>query len=372
MNLRSEQERYMARALELAERGLFTARPNPCVGCVIVQYGQIVGEGYHHQAGQAHAEVGALKAAGSLAVGATCYVTLEPCAHTGRTGPCAEALIQAKVGCVVAAIEDPNPLVAGQGFARLRAAGIKVVVGILSDEAKALNAGFLMRIAQARPYVRVKMAMSMDGRTALANGQSRWISSSLSRVKVQYWRARSGAILSTAQTALHDNSHYLVREPHYLNVPGFQQPKRVLLDTHKRLLKQPSLQCWQDGAETWWFTGEGDLPNPIPQHVTHYTAPVTEKDGMDLKQIFQKLAALQIQDVLVEAGGIFLGQLLAENLVDELIIFMAPTLLGSAAKPLAVFTELQQLAEAPQFSIIESESIGPDLYFRALVQKGIS
>ena len=375
MTTQNNHEFYMSRALALAEQGLFTARPNPCVGCVIVQKGQIVGEGYHHKAGQAHAEVMALHMAGASAEGATCYVTLEPCAHQGRTGPCVEALIQAKVGCVVAAIEDPFPAVAGKGFERLRAAGIQVITGVLSEAAAALTVGFLTRIQQKRPYIRVKMAISLDGRIALSNGKSQWISSPLSREKVQYWRARSGAVLSTAQTVLQDNPSLLVRDPVYLNNPGFQQPKRIILDPQQKLLSQPQYQCWQDGHETWWFTGpdqsnvEAQVTAPAHAKVKHYTLPITPQGNLSLKDIMQQLAEAQIQEVLVEAGGVLFGQLLLEELVDEVIIFMAPKLLGPQAKPLAIFPELTTLDEAPQLSIIETQMIGPDLYLRALVEK---
>lgn len=345
MMTQNNHEQYMARALVLAEQGLFTARPNPCVGCVIVQNGQIVGEGYHHQAGGAHAEVMALQRAGDLSIGSTCYVTLEPCAHQGRTGPCVTALIKARVACVVSAIEDPFSEVAGKGFLRLKEAGIQVITGVMAKEAIFLNIGFLTRIQQKRPYVRVKMAISLDGKIALSNGQSQWISSSLSREKGQYWRARSGAVLSTAKTVLQDNPRLLVRDPTYLNIPGFVQPKRIILDPHKKLLLKPNYQCWQDGHDTWW------LP------------------GGNLMFTMQQIAEVGIQDVLVEAGGIFFSQLLLENLVDEVILFIAPKLLGHQAKSWAIFPELIDLADAPQWSIIESYSVGPDLYVRMLVNK---
>lgn len=356
--MRHEHEKWMLQALALAEKGRFTARPNPCVGCVIIKNHKIVGQGYHHRAGQPHAEIMALNEAGNEAKGATVYVTLEPCAHTGRTGPCVDALINARIRTVVAAIEDPFSQVAGKGFIRLREAGIEVITGILAKEARALNPGFLSWVERGRPYVRVKMAMSLDGRVGLENGLSQWISSEQSREKVQYWRARSAAIISSSQTVLSDNPSLMVRSAEFLQIPDFEQPIRVIVDRFGKTLL-PHLQYWQDGFPTWVFVGESThIPENLPAHIQCIRR---EK----LAEIIQYLGSEGIQEVLVEAGAIFFGALLQQKLVDETLFFMAPKLLGHEAKGLAKLPRLSDLSESVNWQFIEHTRIGPDLCVRA-------
>ncbi len=362
----------MERALTLARQGQFTARPNPCVGCVLVKDGHIVGEGYHHKAGEPHAEIMALKQAGSNAAGATCYVTLEPCNHQGRTGPCVKALIEAKIVCVVAAMSDPAPWVSGQGFEALKQAGIVVEVGLLEKEARALNSGFLSSMEHHRPYVRAKMAVSLDGRIALPTGASQWLSSSESRQLVQKYRAMSGAILSTSNTVLQDNPSLLVRDPTYVDIPGFTQPLRVILDTEGRLLSRPDLQCWQDGGSTHIITAgdEASVPTselPKNSYLSKLKRAVTPHQGVDLDHLMIFFTRLSIQDVLVEAGGVLLGQLFQHGLVDELLLFMAPKLLGHTGLPLVHLPALTQLAACTPLSIEETILVGGDLHLRIRV-----
>ncbi len=337
---------WMKRALALAQKGLFTARPNPCVGCILVRDHQSVGEGYHHQAGQPHAEIHALNQSGALARGATAYVTLEPCVHQGRTGPCVPALIQAGVARVVIAMADPFALVAGQGVAQLQAAGIEVRVGVLAEESMALNRGFLKRVQQGRPYVRVKLGLSLDGRIALENGQSQWITSPQARQRVQYWRARSGAILTTAKTVITDNPSLLVRDAAYTEIPHFQQPLRVIVDRQAQLEAYPDLKIFHDG----------------------FPLRCVQGNTLSLVKLLESLAQEQeIQEVLVEAGGIFLGALLEAGCVDELLIFMAPKLLGPDAQAMVQLPLLSDLSDHWGLVFEAHESVGPDLFIQARV-----
>ena len=352
-------EKWMQRALDLAQKGRFTARPNPCVGCVIVKDDTLIAEGYHHQAGQPHAEVIALREAGDRAFGATLYVTLEPCAHEGRTAPCVDALIRAQIKTVIAAMIDPFSEVAGKGFERLKQAGIEVVVGVLEQKARALNPGFLSWVERKRPYVRAKMATSLDGRIALNNGKSQWISGADSRAEVQYWRARSGVVLTTAETILSDNPSLLVREVSFLSILNFKQPIRAIVDRQGRTLGNPTLQYGLDGASTWVFVGEGvEIPNTLASHIQ--CIPFKE-----LSDIFDYFAKQSIQEVLVEAGGVFLGQLLEQQYVDEMVLFMAPKLLGQDAKALAVLPTLSELSEHIPLRFIDQRLVGSDLWLRA-------
>lgn len=350
----SEQVFWMQQALALAARGRYTTRPNPMVGCVIVKNGHKVGEGWHQYAGQPHAEVYALRQAGLAAQGATAYVTLEPCAHQGRTPPCADALIAAGITEVVVACLDPNPLVAGQGIARLEAAGIKCHHGILEAEAKQLNAGFLRAITGGLPWVRLKMAISLDGRVAMANGESKWITSSQARQAVQQDRARAGAIITGSGTVLADDPQLNVRKladlPEGISLENIPQPLRVVLDRRGRLTGHH----WQLMQQPAGLIICGPMPiEPVAQ--------VTYWPSQALSALLLKLAQeQQVREVLVEAGSHLATAFLQENLVDELIIYQAPVLLGSSAQPM---TQLQiaHLAERLQFECVDQQPCGLDL-----------
>lgn len=344
----------MTRALALAERGAYTTAPNPRVGCVIAHGDEIVGEGWHARAGEPHAEVFALRAAGARARGATAYVTLEPCAHHGRTPPCVEALIAAGVARVVGAIRDPNPLVAGKGFAMLEAAGIRVESGLMQAEARELNRGFLSRIERGRPWVRVKLAMSLDGRTALANGESKWITSEAARHDVAHWRARSDALLTGAGTVRADDPQLTVR----LDEPTeFLAPLRVVLDGAGRL--SASAKVFDDAAPSLALHAAQMRPDYGP---TTETQAVSANDGrLDLSEALTQLAQRRINEVQVEAGATLSGALLRARLVDELLLYVAPVLLGDLGRPLFAGLDIATMAERLNFELLESRPIGPDL-----------
>jgi len=346
---------FMARALRLAEAGLFGTSPNPRVGCVLVREGRVVGEGYHRRAGEAHAEVVALAAAGSAARGATVYVTLEPCAHHGRTPPCADALLSAGVARVVVAMEDPNPLVAGRGIARLREAGIPVEVGLLENEARELNIGFVSRMTRGRPWVRMKCAASLDGRTALANGVSKWITGPAARHDVQYWRARSCAILTGPGTVLADDPRLDVRE---IDTP--RQPRRIVLDSHLSLSPQTRIL---QGGNTVVITAAEDaalLATFREQGVT--VVEMGRKGGdVDLVRLMGWLAAQEVNELLVEAGATLNGALLEAGVVDELVLYLAPTVLGSPARGLFKLPEFTRMEERIDLVIRDVRAVGRDL-----------
>ncbi|WP_038903661.1 bifunctional diaminohydroxyphosphoribosylaminopyrimidine deaminase/5-amino-6-(5-phosphoribosylamino)uracil reductase RibD [Dickeya zeae] len=357
-------EFYMARALELARRGRFTTAPNPNVGCVIVRDGEIVGEGYHQKAGEPHAEVHALRMAGDKARGATAYVTLEPCSHHGRTPPCADALVAAGVARVVAAMQDPNPQVAGRGLHRLQQAGIAVHHGVLMDQAEKINHGFLKRMRTGFPYVQLKLGASLDGRTAMASGESQWITSPQSRQDVQRFRAQSAAILSSSATVLADDPSLTVRWSE-LDVDtqrlypqsAVRQPVRVIVDSqsrvtpHHRLVSQP--------GQTWLARASQDAQS-WPDGVEQLTMPL-HGGGIDLVALMMTLGKRQINTVWVEAGAHLAGALLQAGVVDELIVYLAPTLLGDAARSLCVLPGLEQLSQAPLFDMTDVRQIGPDV-----------
>ncbi|MGC1548805.1 MAG: bifunctional diaminohydroxyphosphoribosylaminopyrimidine deaminase/5-amino-6-(5-phosphoribosylamino)uracil reductase RibD [Rhodanobacter sp.] len=342
----------MAHALRLAERGLYTTQPNPRVGCVVAHGETVVGEGWHQRAGEPHAEVFALRAAGDQARGATAYVTLEPCAHHGRTPPCADALIAAGVARVVIAVEDPFPQVDGRGIGKLRAAGITVESGLMRDAARELNIGFFSRIERNRPWVRVKLAMSLDGRTALANGESKWITGEAARQDVQRWRARSSAILTGSSTVLADNPHLTVRLP---EGEAFAPPLRVVLDRHLRTpagshildASAPTLLLHASAADSRFV------------HAQH--ARVTEQgNALDLKAALNLLAERGCNEVHVEAGPTLCGALFAVGLVDELLLYIAPVLLGDAARPLMHLPSLTDMAERWSLRAVEQRQLGND------------
>lgn len=344
---------HLARALQLAERGLYTTDPNPRVGCVLAKGERIVGEGWHERAGGPHAEVIALRAAGSQAAGATAYVTLEPCSHVGRTPPCADALIAAGITRVVACVEDPNPKVSGAGFTRLREAGIDVNVGLLEREARALNRGFFARFDQRRPFVRLKLAMSVDGRTALHNGRSQWISGEAARTDVQRFRARSSAVLTGAGTVRADDPQLNVR----LNYGAWvRQPLRVVLDA--RLSLAPAARVFADG-DCLVFAAKGAAAPPgYPAEI----AQVPDVDGeLNLPAVLEALAAREVNEVLVECGPRLAASFLKQALVDEWILYVAPVLFGSDGRSLIALQGLTDIAAAPRYAYSDVRQIGEDL-----------
>lgn len=346
---------HMQRALHLALNGLYTTDPNPRVGCVLVQGAVVVGEGWHARAGEPHAEVLALRAADSRAAGATAYVTLEPCNHTGRTPPCADALIAAGIARVVCSTLDPNPRVSGAGASRLRAAGIPVSVGLLADQARALNPGFFSRFERARPFVRLKMAMSLDARTAPAGGAKEWITGAAARADVQILRARSSAILTGAGTVRADNPRLNVRLKLGVSGAWVRQPLRVVLD--------PQLSC---DLRSVIFQAPGALvfASPDAPAAQDATAVRVERvplgaGGLDLTAVLLKLNALEVNELLVECGPRLGGAFLEAELVDEWILYMAPSLLGCDAAPLTRLSGLQ--AHLPAFEFQEVRRVGDDL-----------
>ncbi len=337
----------MARALRLAELGLATTTPNPRVGCVLVKDGMVVGEGWHQRAGEAHAEIHALRQAGPAARGATAYVTLEPCSHYGRTPPCADALIDAGVARVVAALRDPNPLVAGEGLARLMLAGVDVSGGLLESEALSLNVGFVSRMTRGRPWLRLKVATSLDGKTALNNGKSQWITGPEARRDAHAWRARSCAILTGYGTVRDDDPSLTVRD-----VPCTRQPLRVVVDS--RLETPPTAKVLVGGGTLIFAAAAGFVPGAEVVAMPNRTGKV------DLAAMLGELGRRGINELLVEAGMRLNGSLLAEGLVDELLIYQAPILLGDAARGMFDLPELSDLAGKRELRIMDARQVGRD------------
>jgi diaminohydroxyphosphoribosylaminopyrimidine deaminase/5-amino-6-(5-phosphoribosylamino)uracil reductase len=344
----------MTRALELAARGLTTTQPNPRVGCVIARDGRIVGEGWHERAGEAHAEVRALAEAGAAASGASAYITLEPCSHFGRTAPCADALMRAGVARVVFAIEDPDPRVSGAGALRLRQAGIEVASGLLAAEAQELNVGFFSRLLRHRPWVRIKLAMSLDGRTALANGASRWITGEAARADVQKWRARSSAVLTGIGTVLADDPRLDVRA-----AGACHQPLRVVLDS--RLRTPPDARILAKPGEILLFSATDDAARRSALEQQGAKVERLAHSPPDLGKVLARLAELEINEVLVEAGPTLAGAFLQAGLTDELLLYVAPVLLGPQARALLQLPELTDLAQSRRLTLMNSSAIGSDL-----------
>lgn len=346
---------FMVRALQLAERGLYTTTPNPRVGCVIVAPdGRIVGEGWHARAGEAHAEVHALRAAGDAARGATAYVTLEPCSHFGRTPPCCDALVRAGVARVIAAMEDPNPQVAGRGFARLREAGIAVEVGIMGAEARSLNEGFLSRVERGRPFVRLKIAASLDGKTALANGISQWITSDAARADAHHWRARSCAVLTGIGTVLADDPQLSVR-----TVATPRQPLRIVLDS---LLRTPADARVLQGGRCLLVAARETPARPALEAAGAEIILQPDDDGrIDLSALMQTLAARGINELLVEAGAELNAAFMQSGCVDEYLFYIAPSLLGDPARGIAALPAFSRLDQRIALRFTEVTQLGPDL-----------
>ena len=361
--MNAADSQWMARAFRLAERGLYTTSPNPRVGCVLVKDGKVVGEGWHERAGEQHAEAHALRAAGKSALGATAYVTLEPCSHHGRTPPCADALIVAGVSRVVAAMQDPNPLVAGQGLQKLRAAGIEVECGLMEASARELNVGFIARMTRGTPWVRSKIASSLDGRTALANGTSKWITGEAARRDVQHWRARSCAVLTGIGTVLSDDPQLNVRV-----MPAGRQPLRVVLDSELRISSKARIL----------HDGQALIYTACPERAKHKeieaagaeVLALADPDGkVDLPAVMRDLARRGINEVLVEAGRTLNGALLRAGLVDELVLYLAPQLLGDAARGLADLGELAQLEQRVELQWQDVRQVGSDLRIVAKISR---
>lgn len=352
---------FMARALQLAAQGHCSTSPNPRVGCVLVRESAIIAEGWHERAGGPHAEIVALQKAGDAARGATAYVTLEPCSHLGKTGPCCEALITAGVTRVVYGMQDPNPQVAGSGLHALREAGIDIEGPVLETQALALNPGFTKRMTTGLPFVRVKMAMSLDGRTAMQSGESQWITSEDARRDVQRLRAQSCAIVTAAGTVLVDNAQLTVREPEWLSQLGERRPLRVLLDQSQHV--GLDARIFDDNAPTLWCTSK-PAPAHLPEHVTHWQSHHHGDSAhpFNLRELLAELAKRQCNDVLVEAGPTMAGHFLQEKLVDELIIYVAPKLMGSTARPLFSLP-FDTMDEAINLDIRDVRAVGPDWRF---------
>jgi len=355
---------YMRQAITLAKQGQFGARPNPMVGCVIVANGHVVGQGAHLQCGQAHAEINALAQAKEKAQGATAYVTLEPCSHTGKTGPCAEALIKAGIKKVVIGTVDPNPLVKGKGIEILQRRGIEVVTGVLAHEARSLNPGFFSRIQRQKPYVRVKVGMSLDGKTAMQNGQSQWITSEQSRKDVQQWRARSGAIVTTFATLVKDNCRLTLRDLE--GIDEIIPPIRVVID---RNLESPATsQLFSLPGKVVMVVSDKVSSSTINAWLEKVPSDDVECIGLPLKNqhvdisvLLDWLAETEVNDLLVEAGAEFVGALLEDGLVDELLVYVAPKLLGSNTKGMAHLSSIQQLEAHIKGEFLSLEKIGPDI-----------
>ncbi len=345
----SFDRQMMSKAIQLAQKGLYTCSPNPRVGCVICKDGKVLAEGWHQKAGEAHAEVNALK---QLTVeqsrGATVYVSLEPCAHTGKTGPCTQALIDAQVARVVCAMQDSAPHVAGKGFAVLQAAGIKTECGLLESEARALNPGFFKRMESKRPYVRVKLASSVDGRTALCNGESQWITGEAARRDVHLWRARSDAIVTGSGTVLADNPYLNAR------IEGLEikQPLRVVVDSTSKLNRNLN-----------FFKGEGVVVAGVSTQAD-WVLPANAQEKVHLEKLLDKLADEQINEVWVEAGATLAGAFLEAGLIDELLVYMAPVLLGDKARPLLVLNEITRMQHKKSLRLLEQRMLGDDIRFR--------
>lgn len=348
----------MARALRLAWRGRFSAHPNPRVGCVIVRDGVVVGEGWHEISGGPHAEVVALGESGELARGATVYVTLEPCAHQGKTPPCSDALIAAGVSKVIASMRDPFPDVSEQGFATLRAAGVDVQVGLMENDARSQNEGYLSRIERGRPFLRLKLAASLDGGTAMASGESRWLSGAQARADVQRLRAASGAIMTGIGTLLDDDPSLNVREPGLSRHP----PLRVILDTRLRTPRTAKM-LGLDG-ETIIYCGHDDGSDALRTagaEIVETMVTGTDSGGrISPVAVLEDLAERGVNDVLAECGPTLAGSLLDAGLVDELVIYQTPHIMGSETRPMFDTPKWQTLGNRLSLRILDVRTVGND------------
>jgi len=351
----SQHEQYMAQAVQLARRGLYTADPNPRVGCVIVKDDKVVGQGWHHRAGEAHAEINALHDAGHEAQGADCYVTLEPCSHFGRTPPCADALIRAGVKRLFVAMTDPNPVVSGTGIHRIEQAGIEVHSGILTEQAEQLNPGFVRRMRLGRPFVRSKMAMSLDGRTAMASGESKWITGPEARLDVQKLRARSSAILTGVGTVLADDPLLNVRhvDDWYPKGESIRQPLKVVVDSE---LRMPTTAQLLNDEKILLFTACDRI---MREDIETIILPAPNNQ-VDLSGMLAVLAKREINEVMVEAGAVLNGALLRSQLIDEIIFYVAPKLMGDTARAVFHLPGMEYMAQNIQLHIVDIRAVGKD------------
>ncbi|MGY5452489.1 bifunctional diaminohydroxyphosphoribosylaminopyrimidine deaminase/5-amino-6-(5-phosphoribosylamino)uracil reductase RibD [Agarivorans sp. MS3-6] len=364
MNFSVADSQFMARAISLAKRGCYTTAPNPNVGCVLVKNGQVIGEGYHQKAGEGHAEVKAVanaKARGHSLQGASCYVTLEPCSHVGRTPACATMLVELQVAEVIIAMVDPNPQVAGRGIKRLEHAGVKVRTGLMEQAARSLNPGFLSRIERKRPFVRLKLAGSIDAKTALANGESKWITSAYSRSDVQRERARSHAILSTAATVLRDNASLNVRHVELgslrqqLAAKDLRQPLRIIVDRQQRLSAAPKTLNIFQHPQSLWVAGLALQPELTA------AKQLTFNEEGGLLSLLEQLAEAEINDLWVEAGSQFAAALIKADVVDQLICYQAGLLMGADANSLVELKGFTKMSELKSWMCLETRQVGPDI-----------
>ena len=361
MSAKANDRAYMAHALQLAARGLTTTDPNPRVGCVIVAGDEVVGEGWHIRAGEAHAEAIALNQAGDRAAGSTVYVTLEPCCHQGRTPPCVDRLVQAKVRRVVYAANDPNPAVAGQGAERLRAAGVDMESGLMESESRLLNPGFFSRMIRNRPWVRSKLAVSVDGRTALANGASKWITGEAARSDVQRWRARSTAILTGAGTVIADDPSLNVRDP---ELSDARQPMRVIVDS--RLRMSPNARVLSIPGDT--VVLYCDASDKTVRELAHAGARVEKMPAANgrvaLEAVMSWLSQMEVNELLVEAGPVLNGALIEAGLIDEYLLYIASHILGTDARGMFGISALQKMSDRVELQLIDVRHVGDDLRLR--------
>jgi len=357
---------YMARAIGLAKKGRYTTDPNPRVGCVLVRDGAVVGEGWHRRAGEPHAERLALAEAGDQARGATAYVTLEPCCHYGRTPPCSVGLIEAGVERVVAAMVDPNPLVAGEGLAQLQRAGIKVSSGVLEADARRLNPGFIKRMQGRGPYVRLKLAMSLDGRTAMANGESQWITGEAARRDVQRLRAGSSAVLTGIGSVLADDPSMNVRlDAADLGLTEgleVRQPLRVVMDSDARM--PPDARLLGLPGNTLVYVGEGADSSALREAGAQVSVVDRDPNGLRWEAVMRDLAGREINEVLLECGATLAGTALKAGVVDELIVYLAPHLLGDEARGLVRLPGIEHLAERVELELEDCRAVDGDLRLR--------
>ena len=369
-----QDHQFMQRAIYLAKRGHYTTSPNPRVGCVIVLNGEVVGEGFHEKSGQGHAEVHALKQAGAKAKGATAYVTLEPCNHFGLTPPCAEALIKAQVGHVIAAMVDPNPQVSGRGLERLKSAGITTEFGLLEQDARDLNPGFIRLMTTKLPYVRCKLAASLDGKTAMASGESQWITSDHAREDVQRLRAQSCGVICGADSVIFDDAKMTVR----WNALGelknsyeeakVRQPIRIVIDSKNRLT--PDLAIFKTASKIILIRASIENEQTWPHFVEQVViSKAKDSEQISLKHLLIYLAQQGLNDILIESGAKLAGAFMSENLVDELILYQAPKLIGSEGKSLVDIPAILQLSEAKDLNITDISMVGKDIRITAMFSR---
>ena len=371
----ADDHRHMARALELARRGLYTTEPNPRVGCVIVRDGEVVGEGWHEYAGGPHAEVNALRAAGERVEGAVAYVTLEPCSHFGKTPPCADALVAAKVGRVVAAMVDPNPLVSGSGLKRLEEAGIETASGLMASEAAAINPGFVKRMSHGLPYIRVKMAMSLDGRTAMVSGESQWITGPEARRDVHLLRARSSVMLTGIGTVRHDDPSLNVRldEVTLAQVCRREspiQPLRVVVDSRLEMSPEAKMLGLEGGTLILTASDDTERRTALEAAGAEVAVLSVQGEGVDLHAAMKLLGERGVNEVMVEAGATLTGALLQAGLVDELIVYLAPHIMGDAARGLFHLPGLDKMADRIDLEISDIRAVGRDWRITAKPVRG--